>query len=201
MTSYDHIFESSLPLINSEEWVMPELTTEEDERALEELGWEVIQYSLKVPALAPFDVEAYDPGYAAMGICTIRYGQVDLYQANIKAGKQFSKPNAPTIARRIHGLYLALPNVGYATNNVIENAAFGKAHGQANLGLVRGLLSGLVIGKGGGLVFYSPGQFKKLVHGTDKVDYHKKSKHYADAVAAFAMALARCKQLEVGNGK
>jgi len=194
MTSYEHLFESQLPIINTAPWMAATMTSAEDEREMEEIGWEVIHYSFRLSELAEFDVEAFDPGYASMGICTIHYGQVDLYQCDMRAGN--TKPSAPEIARRIYSLYLALPNVGYANHSVIENAAFGKPHGQANLGLVRGILSGLIIGKGGGLVFYTPSQFKKLVHGTDKVDYHKKSKHYKDAVAAYAMALARCKQLE-----
>jgi len=202
MTSYEHIFNSQLPTINHDAWLCPaEFASTEDERIMEEDGWEVMSYQFKVPALAQFDVEAFDPGYAHMGICTIRYGTVTLYQCDIKAGKQYTKPSGPRIAQRIYDLYLALPDVGYAPYNAIENAAFGKSNGQANLGLVRGIIAGLVIGRGNSIVFYSPNEYKKLIHGTTKVDYHKLSKHYPDAVAAFAMALARCKQREVSNGE
>lgn len=196
MTSFSHLFDSQLPLINAEPWRPPSYTTEADENVLDEHGWEVQAFSFKIPELAPYEVEAWDPGYAHMGICTIRFGIVELHQCDIRSGKQYSKPSATQIAERVYDLFLGLTNVGYSEHVVMENASFGSPYGQANLGLVRGIISGVTVGRGQGLVFMSPSEYKKAIHGTVKVDYHKLSKHYPDAVAAYALALARCKQLE-----
>ena len=58
-----------------------------------------------------------------MGICTIHYGIVTLYQCDMKEGKQYTKPNAPTIVQRIYDLYDEYCHGGMDRRTFLSRAA------------------------------------------------------------------------------
>lgn len=206
MTSYKQIFETNVPLINLSAWEPAQLKFPREllmQQSLDEVGMEVIELRLSLPGLLPPTGEkcllAVDPGYAHTGLAYVTAQEVVLYQADVRAGKQYTKPSTSEIVRRILLLDEALPIDTAFT--VIEDAAYSKSGSpQASLGLVRGVWAGLATERYGTAQFVGPQQAKKLLFGTAKgVDYHKQSKHYPDATAAFALALVGCMLLEEGN--
>lgn len=187
------IFAESLPLINYGNWDIDNRISNIDRGIMDEVGWDVVTMTLYAPWLPPGagSLVAFDPGYAEAGVCYVGTKTIELWQCNVKAGKQYKYPSATQIAERVHALFTGLDLL--ASDYVCENAAYAKPFGQANLGLVRGVFAGIALEKVSDLTFLAPQEIKARVHSTTKVDYHKLSKHYSDAVAAFAIALAALK--------
>ena len=189
------IFASSIPLINySSVWDIPDIAPERYDE-LTDIGWDIVETTLEAPwaTSTHAGVLAFDPGWAEVGLCSLQRGWVRLWQCNMKSGKQYKNPPASEIARRIHLLIEAFAD-NYSSPYVVENSAFGKPFGQSNLGLVRGVFAGHALSNDAEFWAYAPSQIKAAVHST-KIDYHKTSPHYGDALAAFAIALAAAKEL------
>lgn len=189
------IFASSIPFLNYVAvWDIPDISPRNYEE-ITSVGWEVVETVLDAPWATPAHdgLLAFDPGYAEAGLCRIHREHATLWQCNIKSGQQYKNPPLPEIARRIHVLVSSFTEF-YSSPFVVENSAFGKPFGQSNLGLVRGVFAGIALNNDAEFWAYAPSQIKAAVH-TTKIDYHKESKHYGDALAAFAIALAAAKEL------
>lgn len=199
MTSYKQIFDTHLPILNNGEWQPATLSMAYEtmhQEALDEVGWDVVEYTLDLPdllsGLGEDSLLAVDPGYAHTGLAYITDRHVKLWQADIRAGGEFTRPSSSEIVRR---LLVLDETLGFQTDfTVLEDAAFSKGNGQAHLGLVRGVWAGICTERLGTAQFLGINQIKKAI-GATKIDFHKASKHYPDAVAAFAIALAGVKML------